>query len=82
MSTRTISSTKRAARATSKAFQIARDLLNYEVDLAVVDPWVDPEKLPQDLRVLHLQKNMGKAHGLNLALAISHGEIIVTLDAR
>lgn len=34
-----------------------------------------------DLRVLHLQKNMGKAHGLNLALAISHGEIIVTLDA-
>ena len=56
--------------------------MNYEVDLAVVDPWVDPEKLPQDLRVLHLQKNMGKAHGLNLALAISHGEIIVTLDAR
>lgn len=55
--------------------------MNYEVDLAVVDPWVDPEKLPQDLRVLHLQKNMGKAHGLNLALAISHGEIIVTLDA-
>lgn len=65
----------------SKAFQIARDLLKYEVDLAVVDPWVDPEKLPQDLRDLHLQKNMGKAHGINLALAISHGEIIVTLDA-
>lgn len=33
------------------------------------------------LRLLHLRKNMGKAHGLNLALAMSHGEIIVTLDA-
>lgn len=34
----------------SKAFQIARDLLTYEVDLSLVDPWVDPEKLPDDLR--------------------------------
>ena len=33
------------------------------------------------LKVLQLEKNMGKAHGLNLALAMSHGEIIVTLDA-
>lgn len=33
------------------------------------------------LRILHLHKNMGKAHGLNLAFGISHGEIIMTLDA-
>ena len=35
----------------------------------------------RELRVLHLQENMGKANGLNLAFAISHGEIIVTIDA-
>lgn len=33
------------------------------------------------LKVLRLQKNLGKANGLNLALAMSHGDIIVTLDA-
>lgn len=33
------------------------------------------------LRILHLKKNMGKAHGLNLAFGISHGEVIMTLDA-
>jgi len=33
------------------------------------------------LKVLHMEKNMGKANGLNLAFAMSHGEIIVTLDA-
>jgi len=33
------------------------------------------------LRVLQLHKNQGKAQGLNLALAISHGEVIMTLDA-
>lgn len=33
------------------------------------------------LKVLHMKKNLGKANGLNLALAMSHGEIIVTLDA-
>ena len=34
-----------------------------------------------DLKVLKLEKNLGKANGLNLALAMSHGDIIVTLDA-
>ena len=34
-----------------------------------------------DLKVLRLEKNLGKANGLNLALAMSHGDIIVTLDA-
>lgn len=33
------------------------------------------------LKVLRMEKNLGKANGLNLALAMSHGEIIVTLDA-
>ena len=33
------------------------------------------------LKILRLEKNLGKANGLNLALAMSHGEIIVTLDA-
>ena len=33
------------------------------------------------LKVLKLEKNMGKANGLNLAFAMSHGDIIVTLDA-
>lgn len=35
----------------------------------------------KNLKVLHLQKNMGKANGLNLAFAMSHGEIIMTIDA-
>ena len=34
-----------------------------------------------NLKVLHLTKNMGKANGLNLAFAMSHGEIIMTIDA-
>lgn len=33
------------------------------------------------LKILHMEKNLGKANGLNLAFAMSHGEIIVTLDA-
>ena len=33
------------------------------------------------LKVLRMEKNLGKANGLNLAFAMSHGEIIVTLDA-
>ena len=35
----------------------------------------------ENLKVLHMQKNMGKANGLNLAFAMSHGEIIMTIDA-
>ena len=38
------------------------------------------EEYPK-LRILKLEKNLGKANGLNLALAMSHGEIILTLDA-
>ena len=34
----------------SKAFQIAQHLLKYEVDLSIVDPWVDPAVVPVDLR--------------------------------
>lgn len=34
-----------------------------------------------NLKVLHMQKNMGKANGLNLAFAMSHGDIIMTIDA-
>lgn len=33
------------------------------------------------LKLLNLDKNMGKANGLNLALGVSKGEIIFTLDA-
>ncbi|MBP3780143.1 MAG: poly-beta-1,6 N-acetyl-D-glucosamine synthase [Selenomonas sp.] len=33
------------------------------------------------LKILHMEKNLGKANGLNLAFAMSHGEVIVTLDA-
>ncbi len=33
------------------------------------------------LKILRLEKNMGKANGLNLAFAMSHGEVIFTLDA-
>ena len=33
------------------------------------------------LKILRMEKNLGKANGLNLALAMSHGDIIVTLDA-
>ncbi|SHK85794.1 biofilm PGA synthesis N-glycosyltransferase PgaC [Selenomonas ruminantium] len=33
------------------------------------------------LKVLRMEKNLGKANGLNLAFAMSHGDIIVTLDA-
>ena len=42
------------------------------------------EKLMKEfssLKVLRMEKNLGKANGLNLAFAMSHGEIIVTLDA-
>jgi poly-beta-1,6-N-acetyl-D-glucosamine synthase len=35
----------------------------------------------KNLKVLHLEKNMGKANALNLAFAMSHGEVIVTIDA-
>lgn len=34
----------------SKAIQIAQHLLKYEVDLSVVDPWINPAVLPADLR--------------------------------
>lgn len=34
----------------SKAFQIAQHLLKYEVDLSIVDPWINPAALPADLR--------------------------------
>lgn len=34
----------------SKALQIAQHLLEYEVDLSIVDPWIDPAALPADLR--------------------------------
>ena len=34
-----------------------------------------------NLRVVHLHKNMGKAQGLNMALAMSHGDVLMTLDA-
>lgn len=34
-----------------------------------------------ELKILKLEKNLGKANGLNLALAMSHGDVIVTLDA-
>lgn len=33
------------------------------------------------LKILKMEKNLGKANGLNLAFAMSHGEIIFTLDA-
>lgn len=33
------------------------------------------------LRIVHLRQNLGKAQGLNLALAMSHGDVLVTLDA-
>lgn len=33
------------------------------------------------LKILRLEKNMGKANGLNLAFAMSHGDIIMTIDA-
>ena len=35
----------------------------------------------KNLKVLHLTKNMGKANGLNLAFAMSHGDILMTVDA-
>lgn len=38
------------------------------------------QEYPQ-LRILNLEKNLGKANGLNLAFAISKGEIILTIDA-
>ena len=34
----------------SKAFQIARSLLKYEVDLALVDPWLQKDTVPDDLQ--------------------------------
>ena len=33
------------------------------------------------LKILKMEKNLGKANGLNLAFAMSHGDIIFTLDA-
>ena len=38
----------------SKALQIAQHLLKYEVDLSIVDPWIDPAALPADLRERHI----------------------------
>lgn len=34
----------------SKAFQIARSLLKYEVDLSLVDPWLQKDTVPDDLQ--------------------------------
>ena len=34
-----------------------------------------------NLKILHMEKNLGKANGLNLALNMSKGDIIFTLDA-
>ena len=34
----------------SKALQIAQHLLKYEVDLSIVDPWINPAVLSADLR--------------------------------
>ena len=33
------------------------------------------------LKILRMEKNLGKANGLNLAFAMSHGDIVFTLDA-
>lgn len=41
----------------------------------------DMRRATPQLRILNLEKNMGKANGLNLALAMSKGEIIATIDA-
>lgn len=41
----------------------------------------DLEKKYNNLRVLNLKVNLGKANGLNLAYAMSKGEIIMTIDA-
>lgn len=38
-------------------------------------------KIYDGLRILNLQENLGKANGLNLAYAMSNGEIILTIDA-
>lgn len=34
-----------------------------------------------NVRILNLEKNMGKANGLNLAFSMSKGEVIATIDA-
>lgn len=34
----------------SKAFQIARSLLKYEVELSLVDPWLQEDTVPDDLK--------------------------------